>query len=183
MKKEDQARLVKMAREAIFQGLEHDGRKGPILGDTEGLMEKRATFVTLTIGGQLRGCIGMLEACRPLAEDVACNARSAAFDDPRFMPLTSEEFEQVDIHISVLFPPEEMTFSSEEDLLSQLRPGVDGLILKEGGRRGTFLPSVWEELSKKEDFLMHLKRKAGFSEAYWSDAVQVFRYTAEYFPI
>ncbi len=145
-------------------------------------MQKRATFVTLTIGGQLRGCIGMLEACRPLAEDVANNAYAAAFEDPRFPPLTKKEFEKLEIHISVLSPPEEMLFSSEEDLLRQIRPGIDGLILQEGFRRGTFLPSVWGELPEKELFWAHLKLKAGLSAAYWADTVRVFRYTTEYFP-
>ena len=124
----------------------------------------------------------MLEACRPLVEDVAENACAAAFDDPRFEPLSKEEFDELDIHISVLSPPEEMTFVSEKDLLERVRPGVDGLILQEGGRRGTFLPSVWEELPDKELFLMHLKMKAGLPNTYWSDSLRVFRYTAEYFP-
>ena len=156
--------------------------KFPSIGTCPELKEERATFVTLTIGGALRGCIGMLEACRPLVEDVAENACAAAFDDPRFEPLSKEEFDELDIHISVLSPPEEMTFVSEKDLLERVRPGVDGLILQEGGRRGTFLPSVWEELPDKELFLMHLKMKAGLPNTYWSDSLRVFRYTAEYFP-
>jgi AmmeMemoRadiSam system protein A len=145
------------------------------------LMEKRATFVTLTIGGRLRGCIGMLEACRPLAEDVAANACAAAFEDPRFPPLTKKEFEKLEIHISVLSPPEELAFSSEADVLNQIRPGIDGLILQEGFRRGTFLPSVWEELPTKELFWAHLKLKAGLPANYWSKTLRVFRYTTEYF--
>ena len=147
------------------------------------LREKRATFVTLTMDGALRGCIGMLEACRPLAEDVAANACAAAFEDPRFEPLSIEEFETVEIHISVLSPPEEIFFSSEAGLLEQIRPGVDGLILQEGGRRGTFLPSVWEELPDRELFWDHLKMKAGLPARYWSETLRVFRYTAEYFPV
>lgn len=143
-------------------------------------MDKRATFVTLEIGGQLRGCIGMLEAHRPLANDVAENAFSAAFRDPRFPPLSDVEFDDLEISISVLSPPEEMSFSSEKDLLDQIRPGIDGLILEEGFRKGTFLPSVWEQLSEKEAFLEHLKQKAGLPPGYWSDTLRVFRYTAEY---
>ena len=183
MKKEDQNRLLCIARDAISHEMASAGRAVFNPGDSEGLMEKRATFVTLTIEGALRGCIGRLEAFRPLAEDVAANACAAAFDDPRFMPLSAEELDQIEIHISVLSPPEEMVFSSEEDLLAQIRPGIDGLIFQEGGRRGTFLPSVWEELPEKELFLMHLKVKAGVSESYWSDSLQVFRYTADYFPV
>jgi AmmeMemoRadiSam system protein A len=149
----------------------------------EELMELRATFVTLTMGGQLRGCIGMLEACRPLAEDVAANAVAAAFEDPRFPPLTKREFESLEIHISVLSPTEELRFSSEEDALHQIRPGIDGLILQDGFYRGTFLPSVWEELPQKALFWAHLKQKAGLPVDYWSETLRVFRYTTECFPV
>jgi AmmeMemoRadiSam system protein A len=124
----------------------------------------------------------MLEACRPLAEDVAENARAAAFEDPRFPPLTLPELAKLEIHISILSPSEEMVFSSESDLLRQIRPGVDGLILQEGFRRGTFLPSVWAELPEKELFLTHLKLKAGLPADYWSDTLRVFRYTTDCFP-
>jgi len=145
------------------------------------LTEKRATFVTLTLSGHLRGCIGMLEACRPLARDVAQNAVSAAFHDPRFPPLSRDEFDALNISISVLSPPEEMTFSSEADLKEKIRLGIDGLILQEGFQKGTFLPSVWEELPEREIFFEHLKLKAGLPAGYWSDTLRVFRYTAEYF--
>jgi AmmeMemoRadiSam system protein A len=182
MKAENQQILLQIARDAIFQGLE--SAKGcPDIGIIPAeLMAKRATFVTLTIGGHLRGCIGMLEACRPLAEDVAENARAAAFDDPRFPPLTENEFKRLEIHISVLSPPEELKFSSEKDVLDQIRPGVDGLILQDGFRRGTFLPSVWQELPEKKLFWAHLKQKAGLPANYWSDTLRVFRYTTDCFP-
>ena len=194
MKTEHQNLLLKIARHAIFQCLE-TGRRGargifqsleekfPDIGKIPELREERASFVTLTIDGALRGCIGMLEACRPLAEDVAANACAAALEDPRFEPLSHEEFHRLEIHISVLSAPEEVEFRSEADLLAQIRPGVDGLILQDGGRRGTFLPSVWEELPTEELFLMHLKMKAGLPPTYWSDTLRVFRYTAEYFPV
>ena len=186
MKDEHQSLLLQVARDAISQALEKSAvpRRSLFQGleNIPELKEERATFVTLTIGGALRGCIGMLEACRPLVEDVAENARAAAFSDPRFAPLSKDEFEKTEIHISVLSPPEEMVFSSEADLIAQIRPGVDGLILQEGGRRGTFLPSVWEELPEVELFLMHLKMKAGLPNTYWSDTLRVSRYTAEYFP-
>jgi AmmeMemoRadiSam system protein A len=200
MKAEHRQLLLQIARDSIFHSLEGSTANGrewarikspPAEGCPKGgvgfeipdeLMELRATFVTLTIGGQLRGCIGRLEACRPLAEDVAENARAAAFEDPRFPPLTKKEFESVEIHISVLSPPEELSFSSEEDVLNQIRPGMDGLILKDGFHCGTFLPSVWEELLGKEMFWTNLKLKAGLPANYWSDTVRVFRYTAEYFP-
>jgi AmmeMemoRadiSam system protein A len=182
MKTENQNLLLKIARDSILHGLEAPGGNLSPLDDIPAeLLEERATFVTLELGGRLRGCIGMLEACRPLAEDVARNARAAAFEDPRFPPVSRKEFVQLEIHISVLSPPEEIVFSSEADLLARLRPGIDGLILQEGYRRGTFLPSVWEELPEKEEFLDHLKLKAGLPGAYWSDTLRVFRYTTEYF--
>jgi AmmeMemoRadiSam system protein A len=178
MNSEHKNRLLSIARDAISHGL---NGKTLILNELpEELTQERATFVTLTLGGQLRGCIGMLEACRPLAEDVAANACASAFEDPRFEPLTKREFEPLEIHISVLSPPEELVFSSEEDVLEQIRPGMDGLILQEGFRRGTFLPSVWEELPEKSLFWAHLKRKAGLPAAYWSGSIRVFRYTTEY---
>ena len=180
MKTEVQNLLLKIARDAISQGLIGEKATPPEDISAE-LMEERATFVTLEIGGHLRGCIGMLEACRPLAEDVAHNACAAAFNDPRFPPVSRKEFDSLEIHISVLSPPEEIAFFSEVDLLAQIRPGIDGLILQEGYQRGTFLPSVWEELPEKEQFLSHLKMKAGLPNTYWSDTIRIFRYTTEYF--
>jgi AmmeMemoRadiSam system protein A len=158
-----------------FQTLEKSGKI------PDELNEERATFVTLTLSGNLRGCIGMLEACRPLAEDVAENAVAAAFRDPRFPPLSRDEFDNLKISISILSPPEEMRFSSEEGLLSQIRPGTDGLILQEGFQKGTFLPSVWEELPETGLFFEHLKLKAGLPAGYWSGTLRVFRYTADCF--
>ncbi len=177
---EQQIQLLDLARRSISHGLHH-GQAIPV--DIENLppelKEKRATFVTLLKFGELRGCIGMLEAIRPLAEDIANNAYSAAFQDPRFPPLQEHELEQLEIHLTLLTAAEPMEFKSEQDLLSQLRPGVDGLILKEGARRATFLPSVWEQLREPKDFLGHLKRKAGLPAGYWSDSLQFFRYRAE----
>lgn len=144
------------------------------------LTERCASFVTLEIKGKLRGCIGMLEAVRPLAEDITENAFSAAFKDPRFPALEASEFDKLDIHLSILSAPEPMQFTSEEDLLSQLRPGIDGVILALGHRRGTFLPSVWESLPESWQFLNHLKQKAGFKPDYWNDTLSIQRYTTEY---
>lgn len=182
LKKECQEILLKTARNAISQRLDSSIKPfnpGTIPNE---LTEIRATFVTLTIQGRLRGCIGMLKAVRPLIEDVAANACSAAFRDPRFSPVTKEELDKLEIHISVLSPPEEIFFSSEQELLTKIRPGIDGLILQDGPAQGTFLPSVWEQLPQKEQFLAHLKLKAGLPHNYWSDTIRVFRYTAEYFP-
>jgi AmmeMemoRadiSam system protein A len=182
MKTEHQKLLLRIARAAIFQGLAGAKEDAPLLAEVPvELMEERASFVTLQLDGRLRGCIGSLEACRPLAGDVEENARAAAFKDPRFPPLTRKEFDAVDIHISVLSAPAAISFSSETDLVAKIRPGIDGLILEEGYRRGTFLPSVWEQLPDARLFLAHLKMKAGLPESYWSDTIRVFRYTAEYF--
>ncbi|OQA29355.1 MAG: hypothetical protein BWY59_00383 [Verrucomicrobia bacterium ADurb.Bin345] len=175
--------LLATARDSIRHGLEHDA---PLSVDVRKvpreLREERATFVTLEIGGDLRGCIGTLEAEQALIANVAHNAFQAAFRDPRFPPLKSREFERLDIHISVLSPPEPMAFRSEEDFMRQLRPGVDGIVLGDGWRRGTFLPAVWEDLPEKSDFVRHLKMKAGLPPDYWSKTIKAFRYTAEYFP-
>ena len=141
----------------------------------------RATFVTLHRNEALRGCIGILKPVRPLAEDVAHNAWAAAFSDSRFEPLTAGELDGLDIHISILGTPERIEFSSEADLVKQIRPGTDGLILEEGFNKGTFLPSVWESLADSREFLRHLKLKAGLPANYWSDSIKVQRYSVEEF--
>ena len=130
---------------------------------------------------QLRGCIGILKPVRPLAEDIAYNAWAAAFSDSRFMPLQADELDGLDIHISILAAPEKMEFASEDDLVEQIRPGTDGLILEDGFNKGTFLPSVWESLKDSREFLNHLKLKAGLPAIYWSDEIRVQRYTVEEF--
>ncbi|OAI16051.1 hypothetical protein A1507_12610 [Methylomonas koyamae] len=180
---EDQRqRLLALARQSISHGLQTGRPLTVELSDYPGeLSAHRATFVTLERAGQLRGCIGMLEARQPLAEDVAENAFAAAFRDPRFPPLRDSELAGLDLHISVLAPAEPLPVASEADLLQQLRPGVDGLILQEGGRRATFLPAVWDDLPEPARFLTHLKQKAGLPAAYWSDSLRFFRYTTESF--
>jgi len=178
--KTNRQRLLELAKNSIQHGLQ-TGRPLKIdLADYPAeLTEPRATFVTLQINHQLRGCIGMLEAVRPLAEDIAENAFAAAFNDPRFLPLTAGELADVAIHLSILTPAEPMVFDSEQDLVAQLQPGVDGLILMEGRRRGTFLPSVWESLPDPRQFLRHLKQKAGLPPDYWSESLRAYRYRAE----
>ncbi len=179
---EQRRTLLEIAAASIDYGLAH-GR--PLAVDSasypEALQAPGAAFVTLTRGGELRGCIGSLEATRPLVEDVAQNAHAAAFRDPRFPPLSPVERDGLSIHISVLTPPEPLEVDSEEALLAAMRPGVDGFVLQEGNRRGTFLPSVWESLPEPRDFLRHLKLKAGLPPDHWSDAIRVQRYTVEEF--
>jgi len=145
------------------------------------LRELRASFVTLTQRGALRGCIGHLQAVSPLVVDVANNAFAAAFRDPRFPPLAERERADLVIQISVLTPAEPMAFASEQDLIAQLQPGVDGLILQDGSHQGTFLPSVWDSLSDPASFLAHLKLKAGLPADYWSRTLTVSRYRTESF--
>ena len=141
----------------------------------------RASFITLKAEGALRGCIGSLEATCPLIIDVVNNAYQAAFADPRFLPLTWSEFRLLDIGISILTVPENIQFISEDDLIQKLRPGIDGLVIEERERRGTFLPSLWEELPDPRRFFRELKRKAGLPPDYWSDSLRVRRYTTESF--
>jgi AmmeMemoRadiSam system protein A len=174
--------LLGVAQASIEQGLT-EGHPLHVHLDEYGpeLQQERACFVTLHLRGSLRGCIGHLEAVQPLIKDVADNAYAAAFRDPRFPPVERKEVEGLEIHISILTPAHPMTFSSETELLSQLRPGIDGLILEEGARRGTFLPSVWESLPDSTSFLQQLKVKAGLSPGYWSNAIKVYRYQTESF--
>jgi len=174
--------LLELAKDSIAHGLKTGEPLKPELSHyPPELLVKRATFVTLERNHQLRGCIGMLEAVRPLVEDVAENAFLAAFRDHRFSALEVDEFDDLELHISILSRAEPLTFDSEQALIDQLRPGIDGLILEEGYQRGTFLPSVWESLPEPRQFLRHLKQKAGLFPDYWSDTLKVSRYSTEMF--
>lgn len=176
----DRQMLLGVARSSIRYGLDHGIALPVVMTDySPDLQSHKASFVTLKIHDELRGCIGSLEAHRSLVEDVAQNAYAAAFRDPRFSPLTEPEYADLQYHISILTPPEPVSFSSETDLLQQLRPGIDGVVLQEGQRRGTFLPQVWESLPDPVDFLRHLKQKAGLPADYWSDRIRIERYTVE----
>lgn len=172
--------MLHVARESIRHGLSHRAALPVRLAAYDGaLRERRATFVTLYLRGELRGCIGVLEPIRPLIADVAENAYAAAFRDPRFPPLTPFECDGLETHISILSPAEPLCFRDEADLIDQLRPGVDGLILQEGRRRGTFLPTVWETIRDPRAFLQQLKLKAGLPPDYWSQMIHVSRYSTE----
>jgi AmmeMemoRadiSam system protein A len=175
---DEQARLLQVALASIESGLETGAplRVDPA-GYSPALSAMRASFVTLKHNDALRGCIGSLAPVSSLVEDVARNAFAAAFRDPRFLPLTAAELQDLDISISVLGPTEPLEFGSEQELLGMLRPGIDGLVLQDGGHRGTFLPAVWESLPKPADFLDHLKQKAGLPGNYWSDTLEIQRYT------
>ena len=139
-----------------------------------------ASFVTLTRDNRLRGCIGSLDAKRPLVADVAWNAYASAFHDRRFEPLAGDEFDQLSLSISILGKPLPLTFDSEQNLLSQLRPNIDGLTIQEGTRRATFLPQVWEQTGDTVRFIRQLKIKAGFA-ADWSNTFKAWRYQTDTF--
>lgn len=164
--------MLALARKSIQHGLDHG--KALIVDSHSfepSLIASGAAFVTLEMRGSLRGCIGSVEAYRPLVEDVTENAWNAAFRDPRFNPLTSAELPHIEIEISVLTKPEQLSFDSEADLKQQVVPGRDGLIISDGYHRGLFLPAVWEKLPDIDTFLSHLKQKAGLPQQYWSDSI------------
>lgn len=142
----------------------------------EWLERPGASFVTLTVDGHLRGCIGSLAARLPLGADVAGNARAAAFRDPRFDPLGREDLAGVRVEVSVLDEPTPLTFASRADALAQLRPHLDGLILTAGGRRATFLPQVWRQLPDPAAFVDALLVKAGLRPGGWPRGIALERY-------
>ncbi|MSQ71466.1 MAG: AmmeMemoRadiSam system protein B [Betaproteobacteria bacterium] len=178
--------LLARAREAIgqkLQGTPVAAVNNAVLAEPANawMREQHATFVTLKLDGQLRGCVGSLEPHRPLAEDVAQNALAAAFGDGRFKPLSRAEFERIEVEVSILSLPKVVAFADHADLIGQLRPGIDGLILEygEGGtaRRGTFLPQVWEQLPQPEAFLRNLKQKAGLPADTPTSRCRIKRYS------
>ncbi|MDR0283873.1 MAG: AmmeMemoRadiSam system protein A [Propionibacteriaceae bacterium] len=166
--------LLDLARAAIGEKLGRTATGGAASDDW--LRQPGACFVTLRLAGDLRGCIGSLIAHRGLSDDVRSNARAAAFEDPRFHPLSMAEFDLVRIEVSVLSAPRPMPFTDRADALAQLRPGVDGVILTARGRRATFLPQVWDELPEPATFIGHLLRKAGLPGDYWGPDVRIERY-------
>lgn len=168
--------LVAIARASIARGDE-----GPHASswDAPWLREPGASFVTLKLDGELRGCIGTVDPHRPLGDDVARNARSAAFRDPRFPPVSPAEMPRLQVEVSVLSPREPLPAASEPEALARLRPGIDGIALEYHGTSATFLPQVWESLPEPRDFLEHLKRKAGLPARFWHPDVRLSRYTVE----
>jgi AmmeMemoRadiSam system protein A len=166
--------LLDIARNSIEAALGVSELK--LLPDEPWLKPAHATFVTLTQNGRLRGCIGSLEAHRPLGEDVRHNARAAALSDPRFPPLTREELAGTRVELSLLSTAKLLAFADHADLIAQLRPGEDGLILEFGEARGTFLPQVWESLPDPEQFVAELKRKAGLSPGVSTAKCRIQRY-------
>jgi len=168
--------LLKLARAGIARQFWEDVPEPSV---KPWMAEPGASFVTLTRQGELRGCIGTLEAHRPLGIDVRENAVAAAFRDPRFMPLSRAEFDRVRVEVSVLSPHEPLVVASEKDALDVLRPGIDGVVFEYGHFRSTFLPQVWEQLADPAEFLAHLKRKAGLPLDFWAKEVRLSRYTVD----
>ncbi len=166
--------LLSLARATLAEAL---GGPTEPLPRPDWLLEPAACFVTLRLDGELRGCIGSMEAYRPLVEDLRANSRAAAFRDPRFPPLTAAELDRTILEVSLLSPLERLSCGSEQQVLDQLRPGIDGLLLEYEGHRGTFLPAVWKSLAEPRLFLSKLKSKAGLAEDFWSEKIDLRRYT------
>jgi uncharacterized protein len=175
--------LLKIARQAIDSIVRGENPAAFDLGKMPArLREKGASFVTLTIHGGLRGCIGALEAYLPLAEDVREHAIAAATQDYRFSPVRPDEVEKLKIEISRLTAPVELDYKDANDLIGRLRPGIDGVILQDGAHRATFLPQVWEKLPDPEVFLCYLCNKMGASENLWRwKKIRVRTYQVEEF--
>lgn len=172
--------LLRVVRQAIAEEL--NGKKSVDIDSLYGiypeLKELGASFVTLNINKRLRGCIGSLVAHRPLLEDLVLNAKSAAFKDPRFNPLTIEEFANVDVEISVLTPATKLMYKGLNDLREKINVGVDGVILKYGDSQATFLPQVWEQLTTFDQFFSSLCNKAGLSPDIMYKNPEIYIYKA-----
>ena len=180
---DDRKILLSLARKSMEAAATGESLPSMRLKDfsTE-LQEDGASFVTLTVKGALRGCIGTLEPYQPLVKDVVEHAAAAAVEDYRFRPVSPKETELISIEISVLTKPVKLEYSGSEDLLSKLRPGLDGVVLKDGRMRATFLPQVWDQLPDKSEFLDHLCSKMGASPALWKiKNMEVLTYQVEEF--
>ncbi|MEK7213110.1 MAG: AmmeMemoRadiSam system protein A [Patescibacteria group bacterium] len=179
---EEKKFILTLARLAIAHYFESGKLPKISLTEVPGktLLKDGACFVTLTIAGALRGCVGHLEAIQPLYLDIMKNAVAAAFEDTRFFPLQSEELAQTDIEVSILSESKPLSFLSPEDLLAKLQPGQDGVIIRRGNFSATYLPQVWEELPAKKDFLTSLCLKAGLAVDSWTKpGLEVSTYQVE----
>ena len=174
--------LISIAREAISDKLHgtHSIDMHKLVEDNHEFTKKMATFVTLTLNGQLRGCIGSVVPHRTLLEDLVSNAQSAAFNDPRFMPLSCEEFDDIKIEVSLLSEPKRFMYESIKELKERVTY-ADGVILKQGHLQATFLPQVWEQLPTFELFFSHLCEKAGMGEECLREHPEIFLYQVEKF--
>ena len=179
-------RLIQVARRTIAAKLGVLVEADKVVPDRDladpAFREKRGTFVTLKINNQLRGCMGCLTPSETILEGIQRNAINAAFNDPRFPALTPVEFDRAEIDISILTSPRDLEYTDDNDLLEKLRPNIDGVIINKGPARATFLPQVWKQLPRTEDFLAHLCRKAGLSPDEWNKGeLGVSIYQVQYF--
>ncbi len=185
LEKTDRIRLLELARCSVATGI---GRQSPArlpepehAAESASLLSPRATFTTLELDGELRGCCGTLEPRRPLLHDVWYNAWASAYSDPRFPPVSAAEIAAIRITISVLTPLEPVSARSEAELVAALEPGVDGLVIACGSVRATFLPAVWQSLPEPREFLAQLRRKAGLPASLsWSEVIAL-RYRTDTF--
>ncbi len=179
--------LIMLARQTIAHKLglsipDEDRQKIESVVHDSSLKQTRGTFVTLHRHGKLRGCIGSIVAVESILENIRHNAINAAFGDPRFPPLQKKEFNELDIGVSILTDPKLLAYENGNELLSRLRPRIDGVILRDGLASATFLPQVWEQLPRTEDFLSHLCIKAGLASNAWQTGkLEVFTYQAQCF--
>ena len=176
--KTEEQELLNIAHQSIEHGL----KNGECLKVNEAkypaaLQEPHGAFTTLKYNGALRGCKGSLEGALPLVNTVAYSAFSSAFNDLRFPPLQPGEFARLNISLSILSAKEKLTFTCEEELVEQIQPGIDGLILEYNGQKGTLLPSVWKTIPDVREFLSIVKQKAGFDRDFWAEGLQAYRYT------
>lgn len=185
MRKEDKIFLLNLARIEIAKvvKLSWTGYKKVVVPEPSPEVKvAKGTFVTLTIDDNLRGCIGQITPKESIEKTIKQNAISAAFYDPRFPQLTSEEFNSISVEISILSVPEKLVYDGAQDLLKKIQQNVQGLIIRLGGHSATFLPQVWEEIKTKEEFLMHLCLKAALSPDEWEKGkLEVYTYTVEHF--
>lgn len=179
----EQKQLLEIARESLTLSVQGKALPELNLQDlSQALQADGASFVTLTESGQLRGCIGALEAYQPLAQDVQEHAMAAALEDYRFPQVRPDELPLIEIEVSVLTPKVLLDYDDAEDLLRKLRPGVDGVVLQDGFRKATFLPQVWDQLPQPEQFLAHLCQKMGASSNLWQRKhLTVFTYQVQEF--
>lgn len=171
--------LLRLARKTISEGCTRGLPPEPLQERedlTDFFLQQAASFVTLQKRGELRGCVGSTQAHRTLLDDVIHNAFASAFRDQRFPPITENELTDIKIEISILTPQQRMEVSDEKDLLKQLHPGIDGLLIRNTQYSATFLPQVWKQLPNPRQFLAHLKNKAGMAPGLWPEDMECFRY-------
>jgi len=174
LNQDDKAQLCELVRKSLSYSINKQHYTPSQLPISRALNQKKASFVTLYTQGSLRGCIGTYIADTPLYQDVCDHTYSSACEDPRFLPLTEKELKTVSFHISILSELIEMENLGESNLFKKLKPKIDGLMLKQGGKRAIFLPSVWEQLNTAEEFVAALKQKGGWDKSFWSEDFKIY---------